>query len=113
MQAIPNYKTLQRFQHFFRLWQPLLYDGNFLRIVFRKILTVFSPITSNYRIHSYVMIHKTVSVTESERFYEHCFLYIEFVFLTALFLPFAVCTWIFRPLHWVDNRIRELCQRKF
>ncbi len=66
-----------------------------------KNLTVFSPITSNYRIHSYVMIHKTVSsITQNANGFMNIVFYtIEFVFLTALFLLLLFAHGFYRPLH--------------
>ena len=108
--ANANYKTLKGFNTS-DFGNRYYMTGNFYGSFSEKNLTVFSPITSNYRIHSYVMIHKTVSsITQNANGFMNIVFYtIEFVFLTALFLLLLFAHGFYRPLH----RLRELCQRKF
>lgn len=99
--ANANYKTLKGFNTS-DFGNRYYMTGNFYGSFSEKNLTVFSPITSNYRIHSYVMIHKTVSsITQNANgFYEHCFFIpLNLFFLTALFLLLLFAHGFYRPLH--------------
>lgn len=71
--------------------------GNFYDSFDENVLTVFSPITSNYRVQSYVLIHKRISrITSSyvNGFMNIAFFTIGIVFLCAfvilLFFTFTV-----------------------
>ena len=98
--ANANYKTLKGFNTS-DFGNRYYMTGNFYGSFSEKKLTVFSPITSNYRIHSYVMIHKTVSsITQNANGFMNIVFYtIEFVFLTALFLLLLFAHGFYRPLH--------------
>ena len=98
--ANANYKTLKGFNTS-DFGNRYYMTGNFYGSFSEKNLTVFSPITSNYRIHSYVMIHKTVSsITQNANGFMNIVFYtIEFVFLTALFLLLLFAHGFYRPLH--------------
>ena len=98
--ANANYKTLRGFNTS-DFGNRYYMTGNFYGSFSEKNLTVFSPITSNYRIHSYVMIHKTVSsITQNANGFMNIVFYtIEFVFLTALFLLLLFAHGFYRPLH--------------
>lgn len=98
--ANANYKTLKGFNTS-DFGNRYYMTGNFYGSFSEKNLTVFSPITSNYRIHSYVMIHKTVSsITQNANGFMNIVFYtIEFVFLTALFLLLLFAHGFCRPLH--------------
>ena len=98
--ANANYKTLKGFNTS-DFGNRYYKTGNFYGSFSEKNLTVFSPITSNYRIHSYVMIHKTVSsITQNANGFMNIVFYtIEFVFLTALFLLLLFAHGFYRPLH--------------
>ena len=98
--ANANYKTLKGFNTS-DFGNRYYMTGNFYGSFSEKTLTVFSPITSNYRIHSYVMIHKTVSsITQNANGFMNIVFYtIEFVFLTALFLLLLFAHGFYRPLH--------------
>lgn len=95
-----NYKTLKGFNTS-DFGNRYYMTGNFYGSFSENTLTVFSPITSNYRIHNYVMIHKTVSsiTRNANGFMNIVFYTVELVFLTALFLLLLFAHGFYRPLH--------------
>lgn len=98
--ANANYKTLKGFNTS-DFGNRYYMTGNFYGSFSENTLTVFSPITSNYRIHNYVMIHKTVSsiTRNANGFMNIVFYTVELVFLTALFLLLLFAHGFYRPLH--------------
>ena len=74
--------------------------GDFYGSFSEPTLTVFSPITSNYRVHSYIMIHKPVSaITKTANGFMNLVFYtMELVFLAALGLVFVYIHRFYRPL---------------
>ena len=75
--------------------------GDFYDSFSENTLTVFSPITSNYRVHSYVMIHKPVSsITQTANgFMNIAFFTVSLIFLTALVPLLLFLFDFYRPLH--------------
>ena len=80
--------------------------GDFYSIYSDDVLTVFSPVTSNYRVQSYVLIHKPVSrITGSmvNGFMNIAFFTIAIVFLCAFVILLFFTHTVYRPLHKITT----------
>lgn len=79
--------------------------GDFYDSFSEDTLTVFSPVTANYRIHSYVLIHKSVSsITEtSNQLMNIAFFTVGIVFLAAFFILLSFTLFVYRPIRKISN----------
>lgn len=94
-----NYHTIKGFNTSY-FGNSYYRTGNFYDSFSEPTLTVYSPITSNYRVHSYVMIHKPVSVItqNANGFMNIAFYTVGLLFLSALFLLLLYFQWFYLPL---------------
>lgn len=80
--------------------------GNFYGLYSEDVLTVFSPITSNYRVQSYVIVHKPISqITGSmvNGFMNISFFTIVIVFCCAFVILLFFTYTVYRPLRRITN----------
>lgn len=89
--------------------------GDFYGSFSEDTLTVFSPVTANYRIHSYVLIHKSVaSITEtSNQLMNIAFFTVGIIFLAALFILFSFTLFVYRPIRKIANVARSYAKGNF
>ena len=80
--------------------------GDFYSSYSEDVLTVFSPVTSNYRVQSYVLIHTPISrITGSmvNGFMNIAFFTIAIVFLCAFVILLFFTHTVYRPLHKITT----------
>jgi signal transduction histidine kinase len=89
--------------------------GRFYGSFTEDTLSVFSPVTSNYRVRSYVLIHKSVStITDSaDSFMNIAFYTIMLVYLAALIFVLLFLRRIYRPLSKTVEMAKHYAQGDF
>jgi signal transduction histidine kinase len=89
--------------------------GKFYDSYEENMLTVFSPVTSNYRVRSYVLIHKPISaITEAANsFMNIAFYTILLVYLAALLFLLLFTHFIYRPIQQTTRVAQHYAQGDF
>ena len=89
--------------------------GYFYDTFSEKTLTVFSPITSGYRVKSYVLIHKPVSAiaNTTDGFLNIAFFTVVIIYLCALFLLLLFSSGIYRPLRKIIQAAQSYIKGDF
>lgn len=89
--------------------------GNFYGTFSSQTLTVFSPITSGYRVRSYVLIHKPLSVItkSADDFMNIAFFTVFIVYLCVLLLLLLFSLSIYLPIHKIMRATRSYAKGDF
>ncbi len=89
--------------------------GNFYGTFTSQTLTVFSPITSGYRVRSYVLIHKPLSVITktADDFMNIAFFTVFIVYLCVLLLLLLFSLSIYLPVHKIMGAARSYANGDF
>lgn len=106
--TIPDFNTTDFGNRYYTI-------GTFYHSFSEETLSVYSPITSNYRVRSYVLIHKPVSViTEaSNGFMNISFFTVGLVFLCSLLLLLLFTRSIYHPLCQINKAAHSYADGKF
>lgn len=89
--------------------------GDFFHMFSENTMTVFSPITVNYRVKGYVLIHKPVSslVSYKDGFLNISYMTLAIIFLCA-FIVLALFTWtVYIPIRKITKAAREYTTGNF
>ena len=89
--------------------------GKFYHSFPEKMLSVYSPVTSNYRVKSYVMIHKPVSVIaqNSNGMMNIIFYTVGLIALSALFFLILFLLDIYRPIRLLTATAKSYASGDF
>lgn len=106
--VLENFNTSYFGNQFYRI-------GKFYGSFSENTLTVFSPVTANYRVRSYVVIHKPVSaITEtSNGFINIAFFTVGLVLLSAAFFFLYFMHGIYRPMRKITDVAHEYAKGHF
>jgi signal transduction histidine kinase len=89
--------------------------GNFFNIFSEKTLSVFSPITINYKVRGYLLIHKPVSkiVRLKDGFLNISYMTLAVIFLCA-FVMLALFTYtVYLPIRKISKAVKEYSEGNF
>lgn len=80
-----------------------------------KTLTVFSPVTNNYRVHSYVLIHKPVSIImdSNDELMNIAFFTVSLVCSAALFLLLFYLAFVYLPICKITDGAKNYAKGNF
>jgi signal transduction histidine kinase len=89
--------------------------GKFYGSFDEDTLTVFSPVTSNYRVRCYVLIHKPVSsiTDDADSFMNIAFYTILLVYLAALIFLLLFILGVYRPIRQTVGVAEHYAQKDF
>ena len=106
--SLPDFDSTSFSNHFYTI-------GRFYGMFDEDTLSVFSPITSNYRVRSYVLIHKPVSgiVRFSNEFLNIAFYTVGILALCALLLLLAFSYLNYRPLREITKVAQSYAKGNF
>lgn len=106
--SLPDFDSTSFSNHFYTI-------GRFYGMFDEDTLSVFSPITSGYRVRSYVLIHKPVSgiVRFSNEFLNIAFYTVGILALCALLLLLAFSYLNYRPLREITKVAQSYAKGNF
>jgi signal transduction histidine kinase len=89
--------------------------GKFYGSYEENVLTVFSPVTSNYRVRCYVLIHKPVSAITgtANSFMNIAFYTVLLIYIAALIFLLLFTHSVYRPIQQITGVARSYAQGDF
>lgn len=89
--------------------------GDFYGSFSEETLTVFSSVTANYRVHSYVLIHKPVSniIRTSNQLMNIAFFTVGIVFLSSFLIMLFFTLFVYHPIRKITRVAQNYAKSNF